>query len=141
MTTPAVELAQYLADNGVGERGGASEFSIHVSREPTSLPINVVTLYDTGGSEPASIDADIRAFALQVRVRSVQYEQGFAVQQQIFNLLAQPGAAALNTPIERTIGVHRYIGIWLVGEITHIGRDDHDRFLFTANYDIHRQPL
>lgn len=138
--TPAIELAQYLADNGVGARGGDADWGIHVAREPIA-PSNVNTLYDTGGSEPDVIDISLRVVTIQVRTRSVDYAVGAAKQEEIFNLLAQPDAVTGVAPIERSIGAHRYIGIWLTGDITYIGRDDNDRFLFTSNYQIHRQPL
>lgn len=140
MTTPAIELAQYLADNGIGARGGNTQWSIHVSREPTE-PDDAITLYDTGGSEPPAINLNLRDHALQVRVRSVDYVEGMAKQNAIFDLLAQPDAVIDGDPLERNIGAHRYIGVWLTSEITAIGRDDNDRFLITANYELHRQPL
>lgn len=140
MTTPAIELAQYLADNGVGARGGDAQWGIHVSREPDAPP-DVITLYDTGGDAPPAISDTLRSRTIQVRVRAVDYAAGMAKQQEIFDLLAQPAIEATATPIERDIGAHRYVGVWLVGEVTAIGRDEHDRFLITANYDTHLQPL
>lgn len=138
--TPAVEIAQFLADEGVGERGGSGRWSIHVSREPTS-PDDVVTLYDTGGPPPVAIDVNLRAHTIQVRVRSKDYVEGAETQNSIFTLLAQPDAVVDGLPLERSIGEHRYTGMWLTSEIMYIGRDDNDRFLFTANYEVHRQPL
>jgi len=140
MTTPAVELAQFLADNGIGQRGGDTQWSVHVSREPAA-PDDVVTLYDTGGGEPPSINSNLREFALQVRVRSTDYVAGIARHQLIFNLFAQPDAVTLGVALERNIGANRYVGIWVTGEVTHIGRDENDRFLLTANYELHRKPL
>jgi hypothetical protein len=138
--TPAIELAQYLADNGVGARGGDAQWGIHVSREP-AMPNDVITLYDTGGDPPPAISAELRSRSIQVRVRAVDYAAGMAKQQEIFELLAQPSIEETATTIERDIGTHRYIGVWLTGEIVAIGRDDNDRFLITANYDTHLQPL
>jgi hypothetical protein len=138
--TPAIELAQYLADNGVGARGGDAQWGIHVSREPAA-PNDVITLYDTGGDPPPAISDELRSRSIQVRVRAVDYAAGMAKQQEIFDLLAQPAIEGTVNPIERNIGTHRYIGIWLTGEVTAIGRDDNDRFLITANYETHLQPL
>ena len=140
MTTPAVELAQYLADNGVGARGGNAQWGIHVSREPAQ-PDDVITLYDTGGDPPPAISANLRSRAIQVRVRAVDYLAGVAKQEEIYNLLAQPAIEETPTPLQRDIGIHTYIGVWLTGEITSIGRDENDRFLITANYEVHTQPL
>lgn len=140
MTTPAMELAQYLADNGVGARGGDAQWGIHVSREPAA-PNDVITLYDTGGDPPPAISVTLRSRSIQVRVRAVDYAAGVAKCEEIFNLLAQPAIEETPTPLQRDIGIHRYIGVWLTGEITHIGRDENDRHLFTTNYEVHTQPL
>lgn len=142
MSSPATELADYMAANGIGLRGGDTQFSIHVSREPIN-PDDVITLYDTGGDAPVAISDELRSRTIQVRIRTVAagYVAAMAKHQQIFELLAQPAIEDTADPIERNIGAHRYTGIWLVGEITPIGRDENDRHLIVANYDTHLQPL
>lgn len=136
----ANDLAQYLADNGVGAKGGDAQWGIHVSREPAN-PDDVITLYDTGGDDPVAISVDLRARSIQVRVRTVDYLAGMDKHQEIYELLAQPAIEETATPIERNIGTHKVLGVWLRGEVTAIGRDELDRFLITANYDVHLQPL
>jgi hypothetical protein len=139
--TPALELARFLADNNLGPWGGATDFSVHVSREPAS-PDNVTTLYDTAGLAPLVVDGgDIRAPGVQVRVRCTDYEKGWKVQEDIRRLFLQPNAAEAGDPLERTIGAHRYLTITPVADILSIGRDDNDRHLLVANYQLIRQAV
>jgi hypothetical protein len=135
--TPAVEIADFLAAQAVGTRGGNDDWSIHVGTEP-SEPRNVVTLYDTGGPDPLligdggeGVDAvDLRQPTIQVRVRAVDYTEAFEKHQQIFLILAHP--------LARVIGAHRYVGIWMAGEIQDIGRDTARLIRLTANYNVTR---
>jgi hypothetical protein len=130
--SPAVELAQHLAAEGVTAAfGGSAAFSVHVSREPVE-PSDAVTLYDTTGRDLIDVEEQFRRPGIQVRTRSLDYQDGYAMQQAIFEELA--------LPTSRQIGAHWYVSIGLVGDILSIGRDDRDRFLLTANYQIERQP-
>lgn len=130
--SPADELAQHLAAEGVGAFGANSGWAIGVSREPPK-PDTAITLYDTGGLDPLALDIDLRQPTIQVRVRGRVYAEAFAKQEEIRDLLAGP--------THRTIGEHHYVGIWLRGDFIGIGRDDNDRHLITANYHINRQPI
>lgn len=128
----------FLADQGVvGEFGGNADWSVHATREPIA-PANIVTLYDTGGPAAAQVDIDLRIKRIQVRVRAVDYDEGYSRQELIHSALAQPG---VEDPQTRDIGEGAYIGIWLVSDIIAIGRDENDRQILTANYEAHRQPL
>jgi hypothetical protein len=137
---PALELAKFLADEQVtGAHGGAEDWSAHVSREPEN-PDDVVTLYDTGGLEPLSLDGpDMGQPQVQVRVRAREYEAGYSLQKAIRAALVQPDAALGGAAIERTIGESRYVTISPIGDILAIGRDEADRHIFTANYQVIRQ--
>lgn len=123
--SPAHELALYLQSEGVGTFGQ----DIHVSREPVS-PGNVVTLYDTGGSAPANYDIELRQPTIQVRVRDVSYPAAQAKQEQIFGIL--------NDIKTQAIEGSTYLGVWMTTDILSIGRDDNDRHLLTANYQVQR---
>jgi len=127
----AAELADFLAAQGVGERGGDEEWSIHVGEEPAS-PGSVITLYDTGGPGDLNIDAEIAQPTVQVRVRASDYEACYDKHQQI--------AAELVTELQRMIGGHWYIGIWKTSDVLDIGRDSNKRCRMTANYRTLRQP-
>jgi minor capsid protein len=141
MNSPAVELAQFLDSEGiVDDFGGDGPFSVHVSREPDQ-PDDVVTLYDTGGGDPASLDGiELRRPTIQVRVRARDYEAAYEQQAAIFEKLAQPHAVDDGEPLERTIGSARYLSVNLIADILSLGRDENDRHRLVANYQIERQP-
>ena len=129
MKSPAHDLALWMASEGVGTFGN----TIHVSREPIS-PDDVVTLYDTGGSAPLLSDhAELRDHTIQVRVRNTDYPAGYEKQQEIARIIQ--GLEPFVTDD------YEYTGIWMQSDIIAIGRDDNDRFLFTANYRVVREPL
>lgn len=127
MISPAYDLALFL--QGLPEFGP----TIYVSREPAT-PDDVTTIYDTGGPASGTIDIDLRSPTIQIRVRGRDYNDAYARQEAIYKALG----------VDRTsfeTANARYIGCWLTSEIISIGRDDNDRFLLTANYQIERQPL
>lgn len=133
MGSPAVELAHYLAAEGVTAPFGSNEvWSVHVSREPVA-PAEVVTLYDTPGANAELIADELKVSGLQVRTRSRDYDEGYAHHVAIFRALA--------VPRERVIGLHRYVSIAPAGDILSLGRDENDRFLLTANYAVERHPF
>jgi len=125
----AHELALYLAGENVGAFAGQSGWSVNVSREPVS-PDDAVTLYDTGGPQPINYSIELRRPTIQVRVRSKSYTDAMDKQNEIFGIL--------NQIKDQAIGDHTYLGVHLSTEILSIGRDDNDRHLLTANYQINR---
>jgi hypothetical protein len=142
VSTPAYELARFLEEQGVGIWGGNSDWSLHVGREPSD-PDNVTTLYDTGGIEPLAVDPYIGQPQVQVRVRAhgTRYLEAYELQERIRGLLVQPGAGLVPGALERTIGVHRYVQIFPIADILAIGRDDKDRHIVVANYQLIRQAV
>lgn len=129
--SPAEEIAQHLADNGIGARAGDGVWGIHVSQEPDS-PDDVVTVYDTGGLDPIQVDIDLRQPTIQIRVRGSLHSDVRSTHDSIYSILDAVQGAEIES--------HHYIGIWIQGDIIDIGRDDNDRFRATANYRINRQP-
>jgi hypothetical protein len=139
--TPAIELAQWLADQLGLVFGSDAEWSFHASGEPEQ-PDNVVTLYDTAGASPLAIDgADMARPGLQVRVRSTDYLGGVARHKEIRELLVQPGRGLTTETIERTIGEGRYVSIFPVGDMLSLGRDSNRRHVLVANFQLIRQQL
>lgn len=129
--TPATELADFLAQRGVGTRGsGDSAWSIFVSEEPTA-PDKTITLYDSGGFD--RLAEAIRQPTIQVRVRANDYQEGYEKHEQILQELHAIG--------QQAIGAHWYVGVFLQSDIISIGRDVSRRVRLTANYRIIRQPL
>jgi len=131
MRSPAHDIAIYLTALGVGTFGGVAAWSINVGAEPET-PDEAVTVYDTGGNAPMP-DIELRDTTLQVRVRGPVYADAYEKANEIYGFLTQETT--------REIGEARYIGIWATSDIGAIGRDDNNRFLFTANFRIERQPL
>lgn len=132
MSTPAHDIGLYLAtpEFAIGTFAGAAAWSINVGQEPASPP-EAVTVYDTGGGAPIP-DIELREPTIQVRVRGPNYLAAQAKAEAIF--------AQLTQPTTREIEGSRYIGIWATSDILALGRDDNDRYLFTANFRCERQP-
>ena len=132
MKSPAHDTALFLADLGdFGAFGGLASWSVYVGREPLT-PVDVVTVYDTGGLPDALVD-NLQEPTIQVRVRAADYVQGYAK--------AQAARRALQAATGVTIEggqVVQWIG---QGNILYIGRDDQDRCLFTDNYRVMREYL
>src|SRR5688572_21377715 len=126
----ASDVAGYLVDNGFGSLGGTGQWAVYVGREPVK-PDNVVTVYDSGGG---IINADAQMYepTIQIRVRSLDYEAGYARAEAMRDLLILPTA--------RLIGDWRYVGFWLVSDVTKFGHDEKDRNLFSVNFRAHREP-
>lgn len=128
MTTPAQDTAEYLASVGVASAlAGSDNWPVFVGREPM-VPQEVLTIYDTGGGP--NILIDLRAPTVQVRVRSVEYLDGWVKSDEAYK--------ALVTPIypSTTDGVTLQ---WVAqGEIAYIGRNDADLCLFTCNFQLLR---
>lgn len=124
MSSPAIDIKDVLVSHGVGVFGQ----TLFVSREPTK-PNDVVTVYDTGGFDPEPNDY-LRP-TVQVKVRNHDYSAGYAKAEQVRDILHEATF---------TQGGFRYMGIWVMSDIAHIGYDSNDLALFTINFRIHRTP-
>lgn len=102
-----------------------------VGEEPAT-PNNVVTIYDTGGGEPFA-NIELYEPSIQIRVRNLKYIEAYALQQEI--------RKALIVPTDFEINSTHYIGVWNMGDIISLGKDQNNRAVLTANYRIERQPL
>lgn len=127
--SPAHELSLYLASLGVGQFAGNGDWGIHVGREPVN-PANAITLYDTGGPQPVNYSINLRQPTIQVRIRTTNYPVGFNKLAEIYE--------HLNAIATQVIGGNTYIGVRLTTDFLSIGRDDNERHLLTANYQIQR---
>ncbi len=128
MKTPAHETATYLTAQGVTAAvGGSAQWSAYIGREPLT-PDDVVTCYDTGG--PVGPLIDLRRPSVQVRVRSDDYDAGW----QKINEAHETLVAATRTAV--TDGF--VLGWFASSDVTFIGRDDMDRPIFTANFEMLR---
>lgn len=129
MKTPAHDTALFLAAlTGFGSFGGSASWSVYVRREPLA-PVNVVTVYDTGGG-PAVLIPKLRRPSVQVRVRASSYDAGWQKANAAYEALVTPTQTAV------TDGV---VLSWIAaGDVNYIGWDDKDRSLFTVNFSVLR---
>lgn len=135
MSSPANELAQYLADAGVGEFPGSTpgQWAIFVAQD-SPTPDTTITLSDQGGGEPDTDELDIQNATVQIRVRSAKvtgYNAAYAKHKEIRELLIHP--APLVT------GTMRFIGVRMINNIANLGRDDNDRHILVATYEAQLQ--
>jgi hypothetical protein len=105
---------------------------VYVGREPLE-PVDVVTVYDTGGLAPSGKDGpQLRYPTIQVRVRSAAYDAGWQKADEIQRALFVPTSAAAQGGVNVQWDAQ--------GDVSFIGRDDQDRALFTCNFRMIRQP-
>lgn len=128
MNSPAHDTALYLELVGAtGAIGGSDGWPVFVGREPIT-PVDVVTCYDTGGTAGPLVD--LRHPTVQVRVRSSTYNVGWQKMNEILEILVEPFFYAVTGA---TI-----LGWRTISDAAFIGRDDKDRAVFTANFEMLR---
>lgn len=132
MNSAAVDIAKHLAANGIGSFGGnpAHVWSINVAREPVE-PQNCVTVYDTGGTGPDTDELNLYRPTVQIRVRAVDFQEGYNKQAAIM--------AVLHSILQTSLGLMNYLSCVAETDITHIGPSENNHYLFTANYQIIRE--
>jgi len=121
MNSPAYDIAVFLEPL-------ITEAIIFCNEEP-AIPNDCVTIYDTGGSDPMVVD-DVYSPTIQVRVRNLDSQAGYAKQYQIRDILV----AAKNQIINSV----DYVSMWQQGDIISIGRDENNRYILTSNYRLMR---
>lgn len=135
-TSPAYEIARYLEGEGAGvwaPDAAASDWHISVAQSG-DRPDTTIVLQDEGGGEPDTGELDIQDFTLHVRVRSAKgdgYNAAYAKQAEIRELLIQPSPLV-------TANMY-FIGARMVGNIANLGRDQNDRHILMATYQLQRQ--
>lgn len=130
MSSPAYEMAQYLESLGIGVFAGSSGWSISVDRAPVS-PDNAITLQDQAGGEPDTDELDIRRPNLLIQVRSDDYRQGYAKQQEIMTALITPAPFTYN-------GIY-YVGLRALSDVLSLGQDESNRFVTQCTYQVEKQ--
>lgn len=130
MKTPAHDTALFLAaQEGFGALGGTSGWPVYVGREPLQ-PVDVVTVYDTGGLPDPLVD-NIEEPTIQVRVRCDSYIDGWAK--------ADEARRDLQSEIGYPVAGGQVVQWIAQGGVTYIGRDDNERALFTCNFRVMRE--
>lgn len=129
MSSPAMKVAEYLQLMGHGHIAGSGKWSISVSREALE-PADVIVVQDTGGPTHDTDDLDDLP-TIQVRVRSLDFQEGWDKQENIMNSLIFPTPIDLNGEVR--------LGCKLVSGILDVGRDNADRHILVANYQLERK--
>lgn len=133
MTTTAGEIAEYLDSKMSTLLRGTTLF---VGAEPET-PVNVVTIYDTGGFSPHQTvagDRFVRHPAIQIRVRNASFIAGEA--------LAADIREELEKFVHTYIGASWYLGAFESGSMAHLGRIQTNAgiaHVWTMNFLIHRE--
>ena len=126
MNPPSQDIKDFLVDAAVGTFGT----DLFISKEPTT-PAACVTVYDTGGFDPdAHLVYDKPTVQIRVRGARGGYQAAFAK--------AQAVRTALRTIFNEVKNGTRYIGVWILGDITAIGDDEEGRPVLVVNARIHR---
>jgi hypothetical protein len=126
MSNLQIDLAQYLAVNGIGTGDG-----IDIFRDFTpDKPDNIVVFYEYAGTPlTGSIDAANRS--IQVRVRDLSYAQARSRINQIYKLLHTP---------ENSVKINLPNGRWMVGFAKQtpfkLMEDTARRTVFAFNYAV-----
>lgn len=126
MSSPAEDIADLLSDSTIN--AGTLGANLFVGEEPAQ-PINCVSVFDTGGFD-SDAEYDYQRPTVMVRVRNVRYNTGYSLAKRI-----RDGLHGLSN-IE--INDSRIIGVWLMGDINGIGKDNNQHQIFTINFRLHR---
>jgi hypothetical protein len=131
MNSPAEDVSAILAlsSSATGLTEGTDLF---ISREPSS-PDVVVTVFDTGGGEPASTDVKYEFPTVQVRARGTAITGYSGVYSTLDTV-----KGVLHKFKNQTINSTKYIGIWASSDIISLGYDSNERPILTLNFRIHR---
>ena len=117
------------------------EYWLHVNDEPERREIspNVVTIYDTGGIELTDRLA-IDTNTIQFRSRNTNVQDGYTILQAIRKFLEAKESIAMHSVYSSSNPNTLYVGFWVIGGITFIGKDENDLFLWTLNFRVAREP-
>jgi len=133
MTSPATDLATYMAAGGLGLTVGTDLF---VAMQPTTV-LDCVTVYDTGGFPPNqsySGEVFIGRPTVQIRVRNSAFATGYALAVAINGLLRAVVHQTLSSTW--TLGAFQSTGIIYLGKT--LGSTSGEAHEWTMNYQIIR---
>ena len=130
MNAPSVDIKDILVNNDSSQTIYDFGSTLFVSQEPDS-PDRCLTILDTGGFNP-DVAATYERPTIQIRSRDKpnQYQRAYNTLKAVADLLH-----ATRYEINSTTYV-----IWQQGDIFHLGRDDNNRVLLTANFRMDRHP-
>lgn len=133
---PSQDIKDLLVAAAIGVFAAQSGWSIAIGREPSQsdkAPHTTITIYDTGGDDanPALL-LDHPTVQIRVRGDPNGYPAAYIKAQQIKDFLLGMPRQVVNTT--------DYIGVWITGDIFHLGHDENNRPLLTTNWHMAREP-
>ncbi len=128
MNAPSEDIKDYLIVVSALALDYATD--LFISQMPDT-PDACTCIYDTGGllAEP-NISYERPTFQIRVRGARGGYQIAYD--------LAQAIKIELNGLANTTLGISRYIGVWLDSDIIFVGYDEKDRPLLSINFRAHR---
>lgn len=135
MNSPALDIANYLAVNGIGTLGT----NLFVENTP-HLPNDLVTVWNSGGSDPiVGVDLYRPEVMILIHGGPKKYEETYAKVQSIVTLLHGVG----NMEIDDSSGgvPCRYLYILQSGDILRRPKDENNRFVFSVKFRMMRAPI
>lgn len=117
----ALDVSRMIEAAGLKAPG----WGLFVSNEPEK-PGNCITVYDTGGGEEDTDELDISSPTFQVRIRCVNYAEGYERHRAIKRMLRQPLLSA---------GERMYLGFMVTSDIAGMGMsEDKKHHILVASY-------
>lgn len=130
MNSASTDIATILVNGGLNL---ALATNLFIGMEPTK-PINTVSIFD-GVSSPAGLTftkgENYFYDAVQIRVRNMDYQAGYAMANSIRLLLHGTGQATINGTL--------YSLIYCSSGPAMLGKDDNGRCIFISNFEIQRR--
>jgi len=127
MNSPAEDIANILADEGIGTIA-TDLFCFEMPSDPDEC----ICTYDTGGFPPqAGYRYDYPTVQIIVRGRRGGYRDIYTIAESIKVLLHGKANFYTDSP-------NRIVAIWAMGDIITLGNDESGRPLLSLNFRIHR---
>jgi len=135
----ASEIAEYLADQGIGTVG--TDIFVDESPSPNDyIAVDVVTVYNEGGRSPmVGTDIDQPNIAIIVYGDPERGDETWDRAEQIKEILHDVGNLELFNTSEGD--GHRYILIRQRGAISRLPKDEHNRHLLRLSFSIMRTAI
>jgi len=141
MNAVTKDLVEYFVAEGLGVKGGKTDWALYMNQEPASgkdngpASDNVITLYDQAGQPPARcINSQKTAFftAFQIRARgNVQTDVRERLKLLRDKLTSIEGWLQLNGT--------DYMNFQPLSDMFLIARDDRQRWIWAVNYQVLRK--
>lgn len=149
MNPVSKDVSDKLVDDGIGTFAGTSGWSINISSEPTeeSAPDTCITIYDTGGPRPFTVQnrviQPVRMDTVQIRVRSNNYLTGWDKMEEIVDAVIGWGrfTVDVDSSDESSELPTLYYGIFQTSDVLWLEKDEKGRNIFVVNFQAKRKEV